>query len=178
MGGHGGMAGGGSGSGNGGYGGMGGGYGGMGGGYGGQGGDEMCCKFKIVSDSPKERMNGVYKLVGQSWDIPRDCNSPCIYMKVNDGDNSGMDGYGYGGKGSGSGSGMGGKGSGMGGYGGYGNGVEGKGMDKKYCFRPSDYVSTECAADIEGYGAMGGYGGSAYGSGCYEYFLVVQELYI
>merc|ERR1719427_1845459 len=105
-----------------------------------------CCEVKNVWDSPKPAMNGVYKLVSKSWDIPSECTSPCVYMKMDMG-------------------GMGGMGGGPGGMG--GSGGMGGGNDARFCFKPSQYTKAECDAPPDGYGSggMGGSGSGPIGSG-------------
>ena len=95
--------------------GMGGGY--SGGDYGGYGGGDdygsgdwnddygMCCEVKAVTGSRDRDMNGYYMLMGRmgKWEMPKYCNSPCAYVKMEDYMNlmavmgSGMDNMGMGG---------------------------------------------------------------------------------
>ena len=49
--------------------------------------EDECCQIKNVLGSKNPKMNGVYRLIGRSWNIPHDCRSPCIYTKINIDDN-------------------------------------------------------------------------------------------
>merc|ERR1719357_1883830 len=60
---------------------------------------DHCCQIKNVWGAENPIINGFYRLVGKSWNIPRTCSSPCVYVKMKYdmegyGGMSGMEGYG------------------------------------------------------------------------------------